>query len=209
MPAAPRKPWPMRWIVASILLFVVPYTYVNLKFRKPNKAFEPYADMKEQANVKRLLDAGFTRASVRAERPYPALSAQQLLPEGAQRAAVSTVAGGLPPPLDSTLVEPPRLPAAYANLITASELSAHDAARMQFNARLEGDHEQLAGAAVYIRNDEIVIVPSFEPVPGSLQARSKEGIVLLTLPPGLLAPGQHTVTLVGATESARWTVKVR
>jgi hypothetical protein len=80
---------------------------------------------------------------------------------------------------------------------------------MQFNARLEGDHEQLAGAAVYIRNDEIVIVPSFEPVPGSLQARSKEGIVLLTLPPGLLAPGQHTVTLVGATESARWTVKVR
>lgn len=199
----------MRWIVASILLFVVPYTYVNLKFRKPNKAFEPYADMKEQANVKRLLDAGFARASVRAERPYPALSSQELLPEGTQPAAVSAVAGGLPPPLDSTLVERPRLPAAYANLVTPSELAAHDAARMQFTARLEDDHEQLAGAAVYIRNDEIVIVPSFEPVPGSLQARSKDGIVLLTLPAGLLAPGRHTVTLAGARESARWTVNVR
>ena len=75
---ASRKPWPMRWIVLAILLFIVPYTYVTLEYRKPNKAFEPYADMKEQANVHRLLDAGYKRVSVRAERPFPALSPAEI-----------------------------------------------------------------------------------------------------------------------------------
>ncbi len=207
--SAARKPWPMRWIVASILLFIVPYTYVNLKFRKPDKAFEPYADMKAQANVKRLLDAGFTRVVVRAERPYPALPAKQLLPEGAARAETADAPGGLPSPLDKTLVEAPRLPSAYEDLLAPAEFAAGQAIRIQFTARLDGDHEQLAGAEVYIREDKIVIVPTFEPVPGSLQARAKEGNVLLTLPPALLAPGRHEITLAGARESARWTVMAR
>jgi len=108
--SAARKPWPMRWIVASILLFIVPYTYVNLKFRKPDKAFEPYADMKDQANVKRLLDAGYTRVAIRAERPYPALPAPRLLPAGVSPAGIAPAPGGLPKPLDTTLVEPPACP---------------------------------------------------------------------------------------------------
>ena len=199
----------MRWIVASILLFIVPYTYVNLHFRKPNKVFEPYADMKEQANVRRLLDAGYTRVAVRAERPYPPLSAKQLLPEGASAATTTPSSGGLPDPLGKTLVEPPRLPSGYANLVAPAELPAQTAARLQFTARIDNDHEQLAGAEVYIREDTVVIVPTFEPVPGALQARAKEGDVLLTLPAGLLAPGRHTVTLAGARDSLSWTVMVR
>lgn len=199
----------MRWIVASILLFVVPYTYVNLKFRKPNKAFEPYADMKEQANVKRLLDAGYTRVAVRAERPYPALSARQVLSDAAANAGAAPAPGGLPSPLDKTLVEPPRLPAAYANLVAPDVLNAHEPARLQFTARLDSDHEQLGGADVFIRDDSVVIVPTFEPVPGSLQARAKESTVLLTLPAGLLAPGSHSVTLAGAQTSLRWTMMAR
>lgn len=199
----------MRWIVASILLFVVPYTYVNLKFRKPNKAFEPYADMKEQANVKRLLDAGYTRVAVRAERPYPALSAQQVLAGASAKAGFTPAPGGLPAPLDQTLVEPPRLPAAYANLIAPDVLDARESSRLQFTARLDSDHEQLGGAEVYIREDSVVIVPTFEPVPGNLQARAKESTVLLTLPPGLLAPGSHSVTLAGAQASLRWTTMAR
>ncbi len=209
MSATARKPWPMRWIVASILLFIVPYTYVNLKFRKPNKAFEPYADMKEQANVKRLLDAGYTRVAVRAERPFPALSAQQVLADASTKAGVTPAPGGLPSPLDKTLVEPPRLPAAYANLIAPEALNIREPARLQFTARLDSDHEQLGGAEVYIHEDSVVIVPTFEPVPGNLQARAKESTVLLTLPPGLLAPGNHSVTLAGAQASLRWTMMAR
>lgn len=209
MSAASRKPWPMRWIVATILLFIVPYTYVNLKFRKPNPAFEPYADMKEQANVKRLLDAGYTRVSIGAERPHPPIAPDRIVADGSLGAVVSSAPGGLPRPLDSTLVELPRLPASYADLVVPAELATHAPALLQFTARVESDHEQLGGAAVYIREDQVVIVPTFEPVPGELRARTRDGNVLLTLPAGLLAPGQHHFTLAGARDSLRWTVLVR
>lgn len=208
MSAAARKPWPMRWIVASILLFIVPYTYVTFKFRKPDKAFEPYADMMEQANVKRLLDAGYTRVAVRAERPYPPLPAKEIVPASDLGPAISKTAGGLPAPLNTTLVELPRLPASYSGLITPATLSSTAPIRLQFNAHLDNDREQLGGASVYIRDDTIVIAPTLEPAPGALQARVKESNVLLTLPAGLLAPGSHTVTLVGANDSLRWNVMV-
>ncbi len=199
----------MRWIVASILLFIVPYTYVNLKYRKPNKAFEPYADMKAQANVKRLLDAGYTRATIRAERPHPALPASEILPAGGLAAVIGPAPAGLPAPLDVTLVEAPRLPADYADLVAPAELVSGQGLLLQFTARHTNESEQLGGAEVYVRADGVVIVPLFEPVPSGLRARVKECTVLLTLPPSLLAPGQHQFTLAGGRESLRWNVLVR
>jgi len=199
-----RKPWPMRWIVAAILLFIVPYTYVNLKFRKPNRAFEPYADMKEQANVKRLLDAGYTRVNVRAERPYPPLGAAQVLGPGRSRVTFARSPGGLPRPLDGTLVEAPRLPLRYGDLVAPAEVSGDEAIRLQFTATVEGANEQLAGAEIYIRSNEVVVAPTFEPLPGKLAARDQQSLVLLTLPAGILAPGRHTFTLAGRESSLRW-----
>lgn len=208
MPApAARKPWPMRWIVAAILMFIVPYTYVNLKFRKPGKAFEPYADMKAQANVNRLLDAGYRRVDVPAERPFPALTPGEIT--RGQAANPTPAPGGLPPALADTLLEPPRLPAAYRDLIAPAESNTLRPAKLQFTAHLASDREQLAGADLYLRESQLVIVPRFEPIPEGLQARSAESTVLLTLPPGLLPPGRHSLTLVGARESLHWDVVVR
>ena len=205
-PAA-RKPWPMRWIVAAILLFIVPYTYLNLKFRKPGKAFEPYADMKAEANVNRLLNAGYRRLDVRAERPFPALAPTEITRGPAADPAAAP--GGLPAPLAETLLETPRLPAAYHSLIAPAEGNTLLPCRLQFTARLESDREQLAGADLYQRDRDLVIVPVFEPVPEGLHARTTESTVLLTLPAGLLAPGRHAITLVGTRESLRWDVLVR
>jgi hypothetical protein len=205
--SAARKPWPMRWIVAAILLFIVPYTYVNLKFRKPGKAFEPYADMKAQANVNRLLEAGYRRVAVRAERPFPALTPAEITRGPA--AVPAAVPGGLPADLAATLVDPPRLPAAYRDLLAPGDSPVLLPARLQFTARLESDREQLAGADIYLRENELVIVPSFEPVPEGLQARSAESTVLLTLPAGLLPPGRHALTLLGSRESLRWETVAR
>lgn len=208
MPApAERKPWPMRWIVAAILLFIVPYTYVNLKFRKPGKAFEPYADMKAQANVTRLLDAGYRRVDVPAERPFPALTPAEIT--HGPSASPAGAPGGLPSALAHTLVESPRLPAAYRDLVAPAESNALLPAKLQFTARLASDREQLAGADLYLRETQLVIVPRFEPIPEGLQARSAESTVLLTLPAGLLTPGRHSLTLVGARESLHWDVLVR
>jgi len=204
---ATRKPWPMRWIVATIVLFIVPYTYVNLKFRKPGKAFEPYADMKAQANVNRLLDAGYRRLDVPAERPFPALSPAEITHGPAAKPAAAP--GGLPANLAKTLIDPPRLPTAYRDLVAPAESNSLLPAKLQFTARLASDREQLAGADLYLRETQLVIVPRFEPVPEGLQARSAESTVLLTLPSGLLAPGRHALTLVGASESLHWDVVVR
>ena len=46
-----RKPWPMKWIVASILVFIPIYTYLTLHYRRPGPAFNPYGDMRDRADV--------------------------------------------------------------------------------------------------------------------------------------------------------------
>jgi hypothetical protein len=208
MSAATRKPWPMRWIVATILLFIVPYTYINLKFRKPGPAFEPYADMQAQANVKRLLEAGYTRVTVRAERPFPALPRADIT-RSAPPAASAPAPGGLPSPLDTVLVETPRLPESYRDLVAPAEFTTADSSRLQFTARYPGQHEQLGGAEVYLQDDSVVIVPTFERIPDGLQARTPDTNVLLTLPAGMLAPGRHRFTLAGTRDSVTWHVVVR
>jgi hypothetical protein len=207
MSALSRKPWPMRWIVLVIVLCIGPYTYVNLKYRKPNKVFEPYADMKEQANVKQLLEAGYNRVTVRAERPFPALAPSEIT--RGTPAQLAPAPGGLPEPLGQTLVEIPRLPLGYRSLVAPAEVSSLMPLRLQFTAQIETDHEQLGGAQVFVRENSVVIVPTFEPVPGKLQARTRESDVLLTLPAGALQPGEHIFTLAGARDSIRWTVLVR
>lgn len=197
----------MRWVVASIVLFLVPYTYITIQYRKPEKPFEPYADMKEKANIHRLQDAGYDRTTVRAERPFPALTPGEIT--RGTPASPAPAPGGLPDPLGQTLVEIPRLPAGYRDLVTAAELGALLPTRIQFTARLESDREQLGGAEVFIRENSIVIVPTFERTPGDLQARTQDSPVLITLPGGLLEPGDYVVTLAGARDSLRWTVVVR
>lgn len=197
----------MRWVVLTILVVIVPYTYVNLKFRKPEKAFEPYADMKAQANVIRLLDAGYQRVTLRAVRPFPDLGLGEITRGPA--ATAETIPGGLPADLGTTLVEAPRLPAAYRDLLAPAEVSVLLPARVQFTALLDSNRETLAAAEIYIREGVVVIVPTFEATAGALEARSKEVTIALDWPVGLLPAGLHTLTLAGARDSLRWSVLVR
>jgi hypothetical protein len=207
MSAARQKPWPLRWIVVAILVFIVPYTVITLKYRKPGRAFEPYADMKEQANVNRLLEAGYRRLNLTAERPavpYPAATLT-----GGKSAKTTPGSGGLPSPLSKTLVEAPRLPGGYRDLVAPAQINQLLPAKIQFVCKLDSDQEQLGGAEVFLRDTSVIIVPAFETISGGLHSRSRESVVLLTLPAGLLPPGPHAVTLVGARESLSWTMEVR
>jgi hypothetical protein len=207
MSAASRKPWPLRWVALAILVFIVPYTFIQWKYRKPARAFEPYADMKAQANVNRLLDAGYRRLTLVAERPAVPYPNAKLT--GGKPAKTTRAVGGLPAPLGQTLVEIPRLPGGYADLVAPAEINQLLPSQIQFVCRLDSDKEQLGGAEIFMRETSVVIVPSFETVAGDLKTRSKESVVLLTLPAGLLTAGTHQLTLAGAHDSLMWSLLVR
>jgi len=180
----------------------VPYTFLTLHYRKPGPAYRPYEDMKNRANTGRLLSAGYQRITLPAERPADPRTA------GAAT-AVSPAAGGLPSELHSTLVEQPLLPADILNVTAASATSARAAYPIQFTCTAPDNKQQLAGAELYLRGNEIVVTPDFELLTGGLLTRTRENLVLVTVPPGTLKPGNYRVTLAGKNSSRTWTLRVQ
>lgn len=192
----------MKWIVLAILLCVVPYTIVTLKYRKEGPAFRPYEDMKNRANVSRLLAAGYQRIPLAAQRP-----ADDARPAGG--AAVAPAPGGVPEELKTTLVELPQLPVEITGVTAAPTANQLQPYAIQFTCALADDKQHLGGADLYVRENTAVLVPTFEAVGGSLTTRSRQAVVLLTIPAGALKPGDYTVTLVGEKSSRTWPLGMR
>lgn len=192
----------MKWIALVILVVIVPYTAIRWHYRKPNRAFEPYADMKNQANTVRLLSAGFQRITLDADRPADALRPTDSAP-------ISAAPGGLPEILATTLVEPPELPENIAAVTAAPTVNTMFAYPIGVTCTALDNGHQLAGAHLYIRGDEMFVVPLFEKLDGGLLARSRETFARLTVAPGALKPGRYRATVLGARSSKSWTLEVR
>lgn len=201
-----RKPWSMKWVVMAILLMIVPYTILTVKYRKTGPAYQPYEDSKQRANVMRLLDAGYQRLNVNAERPAD--------PQNIVR-AMNTLIDATPAPagvtegLTVTLVEIPQLPESFGAVSASNETASLLPYPILFTCALGDQKHQLGGAQVYLRGYQIVIVPQFEPLDGDLTARTKESTVLVTIPGGALKPGTYNAHLAGSTQSRQWTFNVR
>jgi hypothetical protein len=196
-----RRPWPMKWVVLAIILFLVPYTFITLKFRKPNPPFQPYEDMKKRANVVRLLEAGYQRIPLPAQRPSD--------PSGARPITTSTAPGGLPSELRSALVEDLLLPAEIVNVAAATSGTATAPYLVRFSCTLPDDKRQLAGADLYAKGDQLVIAPVFERLSGALATRTRDNVVLVTVPAGALKPGQYRVTLAAQRTSRSWPLQLK
>jgi hypothetical protein len=196
-----RQPWPMKWILLAILLFIVPYTFITLHYRKPGPAYRPYQDMKDRANVARLLSAGYQRITLTAQRP-----ADPAHPGAA--ALVTAAPGGVPAGLRSTLIEQPLLPAEILSVAAAPGVNATAPYPIQFTCTLPDNKEQLGGAQLYVRGEELFLLPDFERLTGGLLTRSRENVILLTVPAGALKPGHYQATLVGQHSSKMWTLQV-
>ena len=203
MSAAPkhRQPWPMKWIILAILLCVVPYTFLTLRYRKPGKAFEPYVDLKQRANVIRLLSNGYQRIPLTAQRPVDSAHLSAI--------ATTTAAGGLPAELRSTLVDVPQLPAEIGPVAATRGANSVQPYAIEFTCTLPDNKQLLGGAELYVKGDQIVITPTFERITGALLTRTREPIVLLTIPAGTLKPGHYRVTLTGERASRTWSLDVR
>ncbi len=192
----------MKWIALAILLAVVPYTIVTLRYRKPGPAFQPYEDIKSRANVARLLAAGYQRVALPAHRPADG-------PRTNGGAAVTSAPGGVPATLRSTLVEPPILPVEIVSVSAGPLANTLQSYSIQFTCTLANDQQQLGGAELYLREDDIVLVPTFERIDGTLLTRTRQTVVLVTVPAGTLKPGRYNVTLLGEQASRTWPLEVR
>lgn len=193
----------MKWIVLAILIVIVPYTIIRWHYRKPGRAFEPYHDMKERANTMRLLEAGFQRITLEADRP------SEPMKPAAATAPISSAPGGLPSALANSLVEPPRLADEILTVSAAPTANVMLPYTIGLTCAAPDHKQQLVGAHLYVRSDEIHILPLFEKLDGELLARSRQSQVRLTVPSGSLKPGSYRVTLVGARTSKTWPLEVR
>jgi hypothetical protein len=196
----------MKWIVIAIIAVIIPYTWLTLHYRKPGPAYRPYEDGKERANVERLLSAGYQRVTALAERPA---DPQQLIRTMGVNAAIVDVPGGLPAGLATTLVEAPLLSQSFASVSAPREIDARRAYTILLNCSLANQKAQLGGSQLFIKGNTAVIVPQFEPIQGTLLARSNESMVTITIPGGTFKPGRYTVTLAASQHSKQWTVDVR
>ena len=191
----------MKWIVLAILLFVVPYTFLTLHYRKPGPAYRPYEDMKNRANTARLLSAGYQRITLPARRPADSEVFVSSAP-------VKAAPGGLPEALHTTLVAVPELPADILRVSAGPTASARLPYPIQFTCATPDDKRRLAGAELYLRDDQIVITPDFELLTGGLLTRTRETLVQLTVPAATLKPGRYQVTIAGQNSSRSWTLQV-
>jgi hypothetical protein len=191
----------MKWIVLAIILFIPLYTWLTLHYRRPGPAFRPYQDMRDRADVVRLLKAGYRRVAIEASRP-----AEE--PAGARTPALPAP-GGLPEELKKTLIESPLLPLQIDAVSADSTASSAIDYRIGLIYTLADNKRQLSGAHLYERAGEIVVVADFERLDGGLLARSRQGYALLTVPPGSIQPGTYRVTLVGERTSRLWTLNMR
>jgi hypothetical protein len=73
---------------------------------------------------------------------------------------------------------------------------------------LADNKRQLSGAELYVKDNTLTLVPTFEQLDGGLLARNRENVVLLTIPAGTLKPGAYEITLIGETASRTWALQV-
>lgn len=205
-PPPPKKPWPMRYVVISILVFIALYTYINIRYRKPGPEFEPYHDIRARIVVDRLLGMGFQRVRLGLVRPADPLRPAQITPESARTAAGP---GGLPVDLRECLLDQPVLPARITAVVAGAAVRRPGDYLIQFICHLPDNREQPLNATLYARDGHLYLVPNFEKIPGGLLARTRESVVLLNIPTRELKPGRYQATLIGAESSRTWELTLR
>jgi hypothetical protein len=195
-----RQPWPMRWVVVAIVAILVPYTFITLHYRKPGKPFSPYGDLKERAQVARLLDAGFgrNRGTVTAVTTAPQN-------DPATPTASTRTPGGLPPALRAALLEAPALPIRIGAVTAPATLDSRRALVVHLQASLP---PATAPRAELYRAGQDVTVLLVLPEPPHPAGETPLTLWRLEFPAGVLPPDTYRVEAVGQENAATWTLVV-
>ena len=205
LPPRPKpKPWPMKWIVLVIAVFIAGYTWVNLRYRKPGRAFQPYEDMNREATIARLLAAGWQKMPVDARRPGEKPSTD------VTTATINRAALGLGADLESKFAEKPKLLASIDRVVSPATVAHGRDYSAYFTASLGNLKEQVGDVTLYRKGNELVLVPTTEPLPGrDLKSRWNDSTYFVSFSTANLPPGRYEVRIVARGPAAEWTVTVR
>lgn len=205
-----RKPWPMKWIVLAIVVYIAGYTFINIAYRKPaGSAHEPYAEAQQRSlRTVQTTMSGWTRVACTL-----AGDAAAVRPGG----SATITEAPLPARLDKHLPQdlPPIMPGAPAlhPASLALQAPAAQAAGEALRVRLEFP----GGAAVpafgevlaYFKDrhlylfiqDESHVAPDSQPTPALSP-------LALVLPPATLTPGTWQASAFTATQAFSWSFTV-
>jgi hypothetical protein len=188
----------MKWIALAILVFVVLYTYLNLHYRKPGPAYQPYQDSRQRAALEKV---GYQRITARVDRPADPKPV-------ADTALILPAVGGLPADLLTTFPTPPLMPAEIGTVGAAPSLAAMETYQIQFSCTQSDNLREVVGAHLYLKAGEIFALPDSEALPPGLIARTRAAVIRIRVPPGTIPVGTYHVTLVGGQSSKSWTLQV-
>lgn len=208
-PGQPRehKPWPMKWIVLSILAFIVLYTLIMVKFRKPGPSYEPYQDTVDRVTVERLLSSGYQRFNASVQ--VPADSVRSLVLGASRPARIHAAPGGIPSEINVDLIQKPTLAESIDSVLAAQSGRTRGTYRILFTATLPDHRHAATSATVFRRGNKLTILPNWDPVGGRLETRWRSSVVLVDVPTDSLPAGTYDVSIVGGHTSRAWTLDLR
>jgi hypothetical protein len=196
----------MKWVALATLVSISAYTAVTLHYRRPGPAYQPYQDNKQRVIVSRLRSAGYQRITATVDRPASPDRAAN--PLAGPLAEIADETGGVPEELNQLFVDQPRPPPSFNQVQAPREANQLFPYSLGFTCELPSQKQLLSGTYVYVKEQEIAIIPDFEAIGGNLLTRTPESAVQLTIPAGLLHPGSYQVRLVGQEHSKRWALQV-
>jgi hypothetical protein len=192
----------MGWIILAMILFIAPYTYLTLHYRKPGPSYQPYQDAKEKTVLART---GYTRISLPSAQPASGL----LLPVQGLKAQVSHLVGGLTPDLTAALGSGINLPETIDSVAAPSVFETGKTYPLSYSCSTRDLHHALASTRLYVKGSEVYFLTDFEALVGGLSARGTHSVVALELPAVALEAGAYTFIVVGKTTSLSWKVLVK
>lgn len=192
----------MKWVVLVIAVFIVGYTFINLRYRKPGKGHEPAAEMKQRATAARLKEAGWEKMAVDTRRPAEKI--------GGKDAPISRGTFGLGLDFNTTLIDKPGLLRSIDLVTAPASVEAGSDYNACFTGTLSDLRYQVGDIELFRRGHELVLLPTIEHLPGKeLYSRWNDANYCVSFSTRNLPPGTYEVSLFAQGPAAKWSFTIR
>lgn len=192
----------MKWVALFIALFLIGYTVVNLRFRKPGKSHEPAAEMHQRMIAARLKEAGWEKLLVSTRRPVEKIPGDT--------APISHGALGLGLDFNTRMVDKPALLRSIEHVSAPASVEAGTDYTATFTGSVSDLKYQLGDIQLFRRGNELALLPVTEPLPGKeLYSRWNDATYSVTFSTRHLPPGTYQVILFAQGPAAKWNFSVK